>query len=275
MGLSPSRPDPPSHPVTPCFLRRGLLQRLATLAGLAPWTAHPQAAAAPALCGNGPHPAYPAPDRPALVQSWLQDGRQDGPPPDCSGLPGREFELLVRITAAYADPGDLDAQLARVGRVSALKGASYWSFSDRKRLVLFQEAYAVDQPASLRQRADFSPAELRSGAELYFVHSDNRSSHLLAFGLRLHKITPESFEVQIENLTEMRFMGWTLVASREMQWSVAVERLGPGRWGYRSLLGLRHLRLGRAEQHRLSNLSRSVAMFDLLAGRQTDIEAYR
>ncbi len=275
MGLSPPRLEPPARPPAPCFLRRKLVQRLATGAGLAPWLTQPQTAAAAALCGSAPHPAYPAPDRPALVQSWLQDGRQDGPPPDCSGLPGRDFELLVRITAGYAAPGDLDAQLARVGRVSALKGASYWSFSDRQRLVLFQEAYAVDQPTSLRQRADFSPAELRSGAELYFAHSDNRSSHLLPFSLRLRKIAAESFEVQIENLTDLRYMGLTLVASHEMQWSVAVERLGPGRWGYRSLLGLRQLRLGRAEQHRLSNLSRSVAMFDLLSGRQTDIEPYR
>jgi hypothetical protein len=33
--------------------------------------------------------------------------------------------------------------------------------------------------------------------------------------------------------------------------------------------------MGGAEQHRLSNLARSVAMFDHLAGRQTDIEPYR
>ena len=54
-----------------------------------------------------------------------------------------------------------------------------------------------------------------------------------------------------------------------------IERLGSGRWGYRSLLAQRRLRLGRNEQHRLSNLARSVAMFDLRAGRQTEIEAYR
>jgi hypothetical protein len=71
-------------------------------------------------------------------------------------------------------------------------------------------------------------------------------------------------------------MGMTMVAAREMQWVVRLERLAPDRWGYRSLLGMQHLGLlGRAEQHRLSNLSRCVAMFDLLAGRQTEIEGYR
>ena len=233
------------------------------------------AAATSSLCGAAPPPAYPPADKPALVQSWLQDGHQDGPLPDCRGLRDQDFELLVRLTGSYASPGDLDAQLARVGAVSLLKGATYWSFSDRKRLVLFHEAFAVDAAGSLRPRADFSAAELRSGAELHFVHSDNRSSKLSPYSLRLVQATPEGFQVQVENTTDMRYLGLVLVAVREMQWSFSIERLGPGRWGYRSLLGMRHLHLGRAEQHRLSNLSRSVAMFDLLAGRHTEIEQYR
>ena len=233
------------------------------------------AAASPSLCGAAPPPAYPPPDKPAVVQSWLQDGHQDGPLPDCRGLRDQDFELLVRLTGSYAAPGDLDAQLARVGAVSLLKGATYWSFSDRKRLVLFQEAFAVDAAGSMRPRADFSAAELRSGAELHFVHSDNRSSKLSPYSLRLVQATPEGFQVQVENTTDMRYLGLVLVALREMQWSFSIERLGAGRWGYRSLLGMRHLHLGRAEQHRLSNLSRSVAMFDLLAGRHTEIEQYR
>ena len=262
----------------PCSARRHLLGRLAALwggTGLA--MALPLGAPAATLpqCGAAPPPAYPPADKPPLVQSWLQDGHQDGPMPDCRGLRDRDFELLVRLTASYADPGDLEAQLARVGAVSSLRGATYWSFSDRKRLVLFQEAFAVDAAGSLRPRADFSAAELRSGAELHYVHSDNRSSKLSPYSLRLVQVTHEAFQVHVENTNDMRYLGMLLVASREMQWSFTIERLGAGRWGYRSLLGIRHLHLGRAEQHRLSNLARCAAMFDLLAGRQTDIEPYR
>jgi hypothetical protein len=262
----------------PSGARRHLLWRLAALCGGAglpmmnPWDAQ---AAAPTQCGTAPPPAYPPADKPPLVQSWLQDGHQDGPTPDCRGLRDHDFELLVRLTGSYAAPGDLDSQLARVGAVSTLKGATYWSFSDRKRLVLFHEAFAVDAAGSLRPRADFSAADLRSGAELHFVHSDNRSSRLSPYSLRLVQATADAFQVQIENTADMRFMGLLLVAGREMQWSVRIERLGPGRWGYRSLLGLRRLHLGRAEQHRLSDLARCVAMFDLLAGRQTEIEQHR
>ena len=259
----------------PPLSRRPLLAWLAALTSGAAWPLAAWSAAAPALCGTGPPPAYPGIDRPAVVQSWLLDGRQDGPSPDCHGLRDRDFELLVRLTASYAATGDLDAQLAHFVAVSALNGATYWSFTDRKRLVLFREAYAVAQPGSTQPRADFSAAELRSGAELHFMHSDNRLANLAPYSLRLTQISANSFQVQFENVSDLRYLGLMLVARREMQWSVTVERLGPGRWGYRSLLGLRHLHLGLAEQHRLSNLSRSVAMFDLLAGRQTDIEGYR
>ena len=235
------------------------------------------AAAEPAatLCGSAPAPAYPAADRPALVESWLLDGRRDGPLPDCGALPSRDFELLVRLTASFNGPADIDALLARLGAVSALKGATYWSYTDKKRLVLFNEAFAVDKPGSTQPRPDFTATELRSGAELAFVHNDNRSSHLSPYGLRLVKATPDRVQVQIENLTDMRMFGLLLVAARETHWSVTIERLGPGRWGYRSLLAQRRLRMGRNEQHRLSNLARCVAMFDLLAGRLTEIEGYR
>jgi hypothetical protein len=258
-----------------CLSRRPLLAWLGCIAGAVACPGLVRAGAATALCGGAPAPAYPPVDRPAAVQSWLLDGHQDGPPPDCHGLRERDFELLVRLTASYAAPGDLDAQLARLGMVSSLKGATYWSFTDRKRLVLFREAYAVDQPGSLKPRADFSAAELRSGAELYFVHSDNRSASPAPYSLRLVQATADAVQVHIENVSDLRYMGLMLVAGHEMQWSVTIERLAPGRWGYRSLLGMRHLHLGRAEQHRLSNLSRCVAMFDLLAGRQTEIEQYR
>ena len=276
--LSKGMADPNQATAPRALQRRGLLRQLLGLlgtAGLAGLAVPAAAERLAPLCGSAPAPAYPAADKPALVQSWLQNGRQDGPLPDCSGLRPGDFELLVRVTASYLAPGDLEAQLGHFGAVSKLKGASYWSYSDRKRQVLFHEAYAVDHPGTLKPRADFSLAELRSGNELYFAHNDNRSSTLAPYSLRLVQSSAHAFSVQVENISDMRYLGLTLVAHHEMQWAVAIERLGAGRWGYRSLLGMRHLHLGRVEQHRLSNLARCVAMFDLLAGRQTDIEAYR
>ena len=266
----------PAQPSSPCSRRR-LACRLAGLAA-ALWLpaasrAAPEADAS--LCGSAPHPAYPAVDQPALVQSWLPGHVRDGPGPDCSVLQGRDFELLVRLTASFNHPADQDGLLTRLGAVSALKGTTYWSFTDRKRQLLFKEAYAVDSAASVQPRPDFTATELRAGQELCFVHSDNRSAKLQHYGMRLVKISPDLLRLQVENLDELRMYGLLVASPRETQWSVTLERLGPSRWGYRSLLGQRRLRLGRNEQHRLSNLARSVAMFDLLAGRQTDIEGHR
>ena len=272
----PPTPARPTQWASACSRRR-LACRLAGLAGTLWLPAASRAGPEPnaGLCGNAPHPAYPAVDQPASVQSWLPGHLHDGPGPDCSVLQGRDFELLVRLTASFNLAADLDGLLTRMGAVSAMKGASYWSFTDRKRQLLFKEAYAVDSAGSLQPRPDFTATELRTGQELVFVNSDNRSSKLQHYGMRLAKITPDLLRLQVENLDELRMYGLLVASPRETQWSVTLERLGPGRWGYRSLLGQRRLRLGRNEQHRLSNLARSVAMFDLLAGRQTDSEGHR
>ncbi len=252
--------------------RRRTLLRWCCAAAAGPLVA--RAAAAP-ICGQGPPPAYPAPDQPVIVESWLAGGRRDGPPPDCGGLASTDFELLVRLTASYASGDDLDQQLVRFGAVSQLRGMRYWSFSDHRRQTLIHDAYAVQGIGTPRARPDFSPAELKSGAELAFLHNDNRSGQMVPYRMRLLRHGADGFVLRVENAGDISMWGMTLVASREMQWAVSVERLGPGRWGYRSLLGLHSLRMGSAQQHRLSNLSRAVAMFDLVSGRQTEVEPYR
>jgi len=233
------------------------------------------AAAAPPLCGQAPPPPYPPYDRPPLVHSWLAGGRQDGPAPDCTGLARRDPELLIRLVGSYVGPGDLAAQLLRLGAVSTLEGMGYWSFTDRRRLTLIEQAFAVDSPVTRRPRPDFTLEELRRGDELYFMQRDNRSSALVPYGLRVLPTGPESLLLRVENVGDIKVMGLTLVAAREVQWAVGIERLGGTRYGYRSLLAVQRLRLGPADRHRLSNLARAVAMFDLLAGQQTEVESMR
>lgn len=256
--------------------RQGLCRLLAACAPLG-WAGAASAWGEPPVpqCGSAPPPPWPAADLPPVVQCWLSGGRQDGPLPDCSGLRSRDFELLVRVTGSYLAAGNVADQLARFGEVSHLKGLSYWSFTDRRREVLIRESFAVDKPGLLVARPDFSLAELRSGQELYYAHGDNRSSGLVPYGMTLLQLGDNGFQLRIENVGDVRFMGLTMIAARDAQWLLTVERLGPGRWGFRSLMGQRRLRVGPADKHRQSNLARSVAIFDLVAGRQTDVEPYR
>ncbi len=235
----------------------------------------PAGAAEPSMCGSAPAPAYPAHDKPALVHSWLRGGHQDGALPDCNSLRNRDVELLVRVTARFTSTQDAAAMLGRLGMVSSLKGMAYWSYTDKKRQMLVRESFAVDQPGSMKPRADFTAAELRSGNTLFFAQSDNRAGTLVPYSLQLLSAGPERLVLRVENVGDLRYLGFKLVGAHDMQWALALEPLGNGHWGYRSLLGLCHLGMGGAEQHRLSNLARSVAMFDHLAGRQTDIEPYR
>lgn len=254
--------------------RRRLLRQAAST-GLALLGAGPASLWAASICGQAPAPAYPASDRAPLVHCWLAEGRQDGPAPDCTGLRGREPELLVRVIGSYAAAGDLAGQLLRLGAVSALKGMGYWSFSDRKRMQLINEAYAVDSPVQLRPRPDFSLVELQRGDELYFVQRDNRSSALVPYGLRLLSTGPDTALLRVENVGVIKMMGLTLMAPRDVQWALTLERLPAGRFGYRSLLAVQRLRIGAADKHRQSNLARAVAMFDLMAQQVTEVESLR
>lgn len=234
-----------------------------------------RATSAQSLCGDAAAPPPPAADQPPLVHSWLLDGRRDGPLPDCSGLRSRDFELLVRVSGAYKAAGDLDDQLARLGAVSAQSGLTYWSFSDRRRQLLVLDSMAVDNLERRQRRADFSVAELRSGVELFYLQTDNRSSEPTAFGMTLLRAGPQSVTVRMENLTDIRMFSLLVMAPRDMQMVLTLRQMAPGLWSYRSLTGVRRLRMASNDQHRLSNLSRSVALFDHTAGRYSPVEQYR
>lgn len=254
--------------------RRQALMGLAAIAGPVAGV-RPAGAAEPSMCGSAPPPPYPAHDKPALVHSWLRGGHQDGALPDCNGLRNRDVELLVRVTARFTSTQDTAAMLGRLGMLSSLKGMAYWSYTEKKRQVLVRESFAVDQPGSMKPRVDFTTAEMRSGNTLFFAQSDNRAGTLVPYSLQVLSAGPERLVLRVENVGDLRYLGFKLVGAHDMQWVLALEPMGNGHWGYRSLLGLCHLGMGGAEQHRLSNLARSVAMFDHLTGRQTDIEPYR
>lgn len=239
------------------------------------WSGLAWADAGPVGCGHAPWPSFPGPEQPPAVQTWLAGTAPPGSGPDCSGLGMSQPELLVRLTGSSHRHSDLTDELRRFGAVSRLEGLAYWSFTDRQQQVLIAQAHAVSDAAAGQARAEFSLDELRSGKPLYFVHDDNRTHKLVTYSMRLQHSAADSFTLHFENTGEVSMMGLTLLAPQELQWLVSVQRLGAGLWGYRSLLGLRRLRMGRAGQHRLSNLSRALAMFDLWAGRQTDAERYR
>jgi len=258
-------------------LRRGLAWALAPAAAGSARHALAQASAADADggCDQASAPAWPAPGQPPLLHSWLAGGRQDGPPPACHGLPPRPYALLLRLVATLQAPADVDALALRLGAVSRHSGMRYWSFSDRQRGVLVRQAQAVDSLSQRRPRPDFSLTELHSGAPLHFEETDNRSSVPVLYTMRLSRPAPDRLRLRVHNASELRWMGLTLLAAHELQWRMDLQHLGGQRWGCLSLLGVQRLRLGPADTHRLSNLSRLVAQYDHLAGVQTDIERWR
>lgn len=237
------------------------------MAGLAAALAVVAAQAAPLACGAAALAPYPAAGAAPTVQTWTDTVAEAGasPRPDCTGLRSREFVLLVAVSGRFAHAGPADALLARVGAVSATKGMTYWSQTDQRREVLITDAAAVDGPETLKRRADFSPAELRTGQPLYFVQHDNRATNDVPYQLRLRAASALGWSVTYENVGPIKAYLLTLFGPGDVQSVITLEQLAPGQWGYRSLTGIRQVSIGQVDRYRASYANRAVAMFEHLA----------
>ncbi|WP_374594854.1 DUF6675 family protein [Aquabacterium sp.] len=224
------------------------------------------AQAAPLACGTAAPAPYPAAVAAPTVQTWTGASPESGGPPrpDCTGLRSREFVLLVAVSGRFAHAGSADALLARVGAVSATKGMTYWSQTDQRREVLITDAAAIDGPETLKRRADFSPAELRTGQPLYFVQHDNRATNDVPYQLRLRAASATGWSVTYENAGPIKAYLLTLFGPGDVQSVITLEQLEPGQWGYRSLTGIRQVGIGSVDRYRASYVNRAVAMFEHL-----------
>src|SRR5574340_1503442 len=72
-----------------------------------------------------------------------------------------------------------------VGAVSATKSVRYWSTTDKAWRGLVTDAFALSGPDPAQRRADFTPAQITTGRELYYAQSDNRSSGLTVYRARI------------------------------------------------------------------------------------------
>src|SRR5215467_12139960 len=128
-------------------------------------------------CAAVPRPPYPALGAPEGSGIWTHGDLGDSwSPPECTGWTGTDFRLLVALTGHIGDGLSADQLLSRFGAVSSLAGLRYWSATESRWRELVTSATAVRGSSDKQPRSDFSPQELRRGATVYFLQSDNRSA---------------------------------------------------------------------------------------------------
>lgn len=231
------------------------------------WPGHAHSDSGPvAPCErDGPAP-YPAFAELPNARAWsTADIASDSRPGICIAWASRRFTVLAALAGEFRFDGGVDDLLARFGAQSAWRGIKYWSAADSRWGILITDAAALDSVNHQRRRADFTPAELKSGGDHYFLQTDNRSSGAIIYRMKVMAIEADRLVVSIENVSDVSLFVFTLFDPGDLQSTYIFVKLAPGKWGYYNLSGARE---GAAVigDHEASYLNRAMAIYRHLIG---------
>jgi hypothetical protein len=188
----------------------------------------------------------------------------------CTGWASSRPILLVALAGSFRHEGGAADLLAALGRISSLRGIRCWSVGDRGWRTLVTGAAALDGPVTRRRRADFAPAEMARGADLYFAQEDSRSSGEVIYRMQVLENGPDRVAVAVENVTSVRFLLVPLFAPGDLRCTFYLECLSPGVWGYYGLWGIRAG--APTSGHEASSVNRALAFYRHVVGIPTDQE---
>ena len=189
----------------------------------------------PPCVGSPPAPDYaPAGDTPN-IRVWNRRAQTAAwVPRACIGWTEKGAGVLVALAGSFSD-GSGDDLLKRFASISRLQGLRYWSVTESGWRTLITHATALDGPDLDHPRQDFSLAEMKRGAELYFAQSDNRTSGDIVYRMQVRQAGPSRLVIAIDNVTEVRRFLVPLFEPGDLQSVHYLERTAQGRWSYYGL----------------------------------------
>ena len=211
---------------------------------------------------------------PPAIQAWHGDdlARSGWKPPDCSGwAQSSRSKFVLAVAGSFRFDGSADELAARVGAISTLRDVRYWSVTDKLWRPLLNDASALSRPDPQSRRADFGPAEMTAGSELYYWENDSRSGKLVQ-QMKVLVHNPARLVIAIENRTPVRFLLVTLFDPGALQSVEFFDLVSPGVWSLYLLTRTGQGVSALAGGHEASYVNRAVAIFRHLAGVQTDEE---
>jgi hypothetical protein len=106
----------------------------------------------------------------------------------------------------------------------------YWSVTDRRFEVLITDAFAVDGPNPGARRADFTPAEMQVGRELFFVEQDNRSSLPVLYRMKIVEHDAGHLIVDFVNVARVSKLFLTIFDPGDLRTTLFVSARGGDLW---------------------------------------------
>jgi hypothetical protein len=223
-------------------------------------------------CRGETFPAYPAPGESPAIALWTATGTAaEWMPPTCTAWHGNSATLVVGLAARFYNPENADALLARIGAISALRGVRYWSVTDKKWNAMFTRASAMETPKPESPRGDFSPAELRSGRDLFFLAADNRSGDDAVSRLHVRDAGNGRLIIETANVTPLRWFFISFAAPDDVQTWYFLEHETGNSWRFYSFTRVLYAsRFFSDVVPNASYINRAVAMYRYIIGAPTD-----
>jgi hypothetical protein len=210
-----------------------------------------------------PVPAYAAPEAPPAVRTWTDHAWT---PPACLGWPPLQSRLTIALAGSFRHAGNAQALLARFGAISALRGLRYWSVTDKAWRELITDAAALTGSEPRGRRPDFSPAELETGATVYFEQTEGRSSGPTVYRLRVLQAGPARVVIATENVTPVRAFLVTLFPAGSLRATYLIERRGQDVWTFYGISSSTNEASALASVSPPSYINRAAALYSHFAG---------
>jgi hypothetical protein len=150
--------------------------------------------------------------------------------------------------------------MRRFGAISELLTVQYWSTTDQKWRPLVSSAAAIAGTNSTHPRADYSPAELATGDDRYYLITDTRSGRATTYRLRLRETQLGRLVVETSNMDAIKKWGITLYAADGLDTLYFLEERSPGLWTYYSITRVLPANF-LADGHDKSYINRAVALY--------------
>jgi hypothetical protein len=215
-------------------------------------------------------PYYPPVNSPPIAQA-TRTADDSGAPVGaaCFEKGGPATWITVASVVRTADsPSSL---IERFGAISQLLSVRYWSTTDHKWRPLVSAASAIDGSQPTQLRADYSPAELAAGSDLYYRVTDTRSGRGTTYRLRLQENRHGRVVVETSNVDAIKQWGITLYAPNGLDTWYFLNESSPSVLTYYSVTRILPASL-LAVGHEKSFINRAVALYRHYLHLRTDAE---